>query len=45
VYRVRITGPPANFGVVMLSGRAVPHVTFDGSEDHLTGYPGLPLDL
>ena len=44
-YRVTITGHPANFGVVVTSGRATPHVTFDGAEDHLIGYPGLPIDL
>ena len=44
-YRVTITGHPANFGVVVLSGTATPHVTFDGSEDHLVGYTGLPFDL
>ena len=44
-YRVTIAGKPANFGVVVTSGRAVPHVTFDGLEDHLVGYTGLPLDL
>jgi subtilisin family serine protease len=44
-YRVTITGHPANFGVVVLSGSATPHVTFDGSEDHLVGYTGLPFDL
>ncbi len=44
-YRVTITGHPANFGVVVMSGRATPHVTFDGAEDHLVGYPGLPIDL
>ncbi len=44
-YRVTISGIPANFGVVVLSGRASPHVTFDGSEDRLAGYTGLPLDL
>jgi len=44
-YRVHVTGAPANFGVVVTSGRAVPHVTFDGSEDHLAGYVALPLDL
>src|SRR5262249_29621650 len=44
-YRLRITGRPANFGAVVLSGRAIPHVVFDGSEDHLTGYAGLPIDL
>ncbi|HEV8459935.1 MAG TPA: S8 family serine peptidase [Gaiellaceae bacterium] len=44
-YRVTITGHPANFGVVVLSGTATPHVTFDGTEDHLVGYTGLPFDL
>jgi hypothetical protein len=44
-YRVTVSGKPANFGVVVLSGRAVPHVTFDGSEERLAGYVGLPLDL
>jgi subtilisin family serine protease len=45
VYRVKISKPVANFGVVVLSGSAIPHVTFAGDEDHLTGYAGLPLDL
>ena len=45
VYHVAISGRPANFGVVVLSGRAVPHVVFDGSEDRLAGYTGLPFDL
>jgi hypothetical protein len=44
-YRVTVSGRPANFGVVVLSGHAVPHVTFDGSEERLAGYVGLPLDL
>ncbi|MDX6485205.1 MAG: hypothetical protein QOF43_358, partial [Gaiellaceae bacterium] len=44
-YKVTVSGRPANFGVVVLSGRAVPHVTFDGSEERLAGYVGLPLDL
>ncbi len=44
-YRVRVTGKPANFGAVVLSGHAVPHVTFAGDEDHLAGYTGLPQDL
>jgi hypothetical protein len=44
-YRVRITGTSANFGAVVLSGRAVPHVVFDGQEDHLAGYASLPIDL
>jgi len=44
-YRVRITGRPANLGVVVLSGRAIPHLTLDGGEDRLAGYTALPLDL
>ena len=44
-YRVVISGRPANFGVVVLAGKAVPHITLDGSEDHLAGYTALPLDL
>jgi subtilisin family serine protease len=43
-YRVRV-GAVANFGVVVLSGRAVPHVTFPGDEHRLVGYTALPLDL
>jgi subtilisin family serine protease len=42
VYRVTITKPVANFGVAVLSGRAVPHVVYAGDEDHLVGYTGLP---
>ena len=45
VYRVRVSGRPANFGVVVLSGRVTPHVTFDASEDRLAGYTALPFDL
>jgi hypothetical protein len=45
VYRVRITRPVANFGVAVLSGRAVPHVVYAGDENHLVGYPGLPVNL
>jgi subtilisin family serine protease len=44
-YRFHLSGRPANAGVVVLSGHATPHITFDGSEDRLAGYPGLPLDL
>jgi subtilisin family serine protease len=44
-YRVTVSGRPANFGVVVVSGRAAPHVTFDGSEERLAGYVGLPIDL
>jgi hypothetical protein len=45
VFRVTIGRPVANFGVVVLSGRAVPHVVFAGDENHLVGYPGLPVTL
>jgi hypothetical protein len=45
VFRVHVSGKPANFGVVVLSGSAVPHVTFAGDEDRLAGYVALPLDL
>src|SRR5579862_4984712 len=44
-YRIRITKPVANFGVAVLSGKAVPHVVYAGDEDHLTGYAGLPRVL
>jgi subtilisin family serine protease len=44
-YRVRVGGRPANFGAVVLSGTAIPHVTFAGDENHLAGYTGLPVDL
>ena len=44
-YSVTVTGHPANFGVVVTSGRATPHITFDAAEDHLAGYTSLPLDL
>ncbi len=45
VYRFRLPASAANAGVVVLSGAVVPHVTFAGTEDHLAGYAGLPLDL
>jgi hypothetical protein len=44
-YQVRITGTPANFGAVTLSGTAQPHVLIGGASDHAAGYPGLPGDL
>ncbi|MBA3844563.1 MAG: S8 family serine peptidase [Actinobacteria bacterium] len=44
-YRVVVTGRPANLGVVVLTGTATPHVVYDGHEDHLAGYAGLPTDL
>jgi len=45
VYRVTIGRGAANFGAVVLSGRAVPHTVFAGDEDHLAGYTALPLML
>jgi Subtilase family len=44
-YRVRISGRPANFGAVALSGTALPHVVIGGRADRLAGYAGLPTDL
>jgi subtilisin family serine protease len=43
-YRVHV-GRVANFGVVVLSGHVTAHVTFDGAEDHISGYPSLPTDI
>jgi hypothetical protein len=37
--------PLANFGVAVVSGRALPHVVFAGDENHLVGYAGLPQAL
>ena len=45
VYRFTVKGTPANVGFVVLSGHAVPHVTYAGSEDRLAGYTALPIDL
>ena len=45
VYRVHIRRPVANFGVAVLSGKVLPHVTFAGDEGHVVGYPGLPVTL
>ncbi len=45
VYQVTLRHPVANFGVAVLSGRAVPHVTYAGDENHLVGYTGLPVNL
>jgi subtilisin family serine protease len=44
-FRFRLPPGVANAGVVVLSGAVTPHVTFDGSEDHVAGYAGLPLDI
>jgi hypothetical protein len=43
VYRAHIRGAVANFGVVVLSGRAVPHIVVAGDENRLAGYTALPL--
>ncbi len=45
VYRVTISRPLANFGVAVVSGKAVPHVVYAGDENHLVGYTGLPQVL
>jgi hypothetical protein len=45
VYRVRIDKKVANFGVAVVSGRAVPHVVYAGDESHLVGYTGLPQSI
>ena len=44
-FRVVVAGKPANFGVVVLTGKASPHVTFADSEERLAGYVALPFDL
>jgi hypothetical protein len=31
--------------VAVLSGHVTPHVVFDGDENHLVGFPGLPTNL
>jgi subtilisin family serine protease len=48
VFRVNVTKPVANFGVVVLAGGSSqfePRIVFAGDESHLTGYAGLPLVL
>ena len=49
VFRVRISGRPANFGVVVLTKAkgvdAYPRVVLAGDENRLTGMAGLPIDL
>jgi subtilisin family serine protease len=45
VYRFVVRGAPANFGVAVLTGHAIPHVVAAGDENHLAGYAGLPIDL
>jgi subtilisin family serine protease len=44
VFRVTLTKPVANFGVVVLRGsRASPRVVVAGDENRLVGVPGLPV--
>lgn len=44
VFRVTVSRPVANFGVVVLSGaRVSPRVVVAGDENRLVGVPGLPL--
>jgi subtilisin family serine protease len=44
VYRVTVTKPVANFGVMVLAGaRISPRVVVAGDENRLVGVPGLPL--
>ena len=49
VFRVRVTGRVANFGVVITQrgagSRVEPRVVADGNENRLTGYPALPVNL
>jgi subtilisin family serine protease len=49
VFRVRVTRPVANFGVVVLSRaagvRVEPRIVRAGDENRLTGYPALPFNL
>jgi hypothetical protein len=46
VFRVRIRGPVANFGVAVLSGRGVqPRIVVAGDENRLAGYTALPLNM
>jgi hypothetical protein len=45
VFRVHLARPAANFGVAVLSGNVTPRVVVGADENHLAGYPALPLDL
>jgi subtilisin family serine protease len=49
VFRVRVTGTVANFGVVVTQrgpgSRVEPRVVAAGDENRLTGYPALPVNL
>ncbi|MEX2212347.1 MAG: S8 family serine peptidase [Gaiellaceae bacterium] len=45
VFRVTITRPVANFGVVVLSGKVEARITAAGEEDRMVGYASLPFSL
>jgi subtilisin family serine protease len=45
VFRVHLARPAANFGVAVLTGDVTPRVVVGADENHLAGYPALPLDL
>jgi hypothetical protein len=45
VFRVRISRPVANFGVVVTAGGVSPRIVAAGDENRLAGYTALPLDL
>jgi subtilisin family serine protease len=49
VFRVRVTGRVANFGVVVTQrgpgSRVEPRIVAAGDENRLTGYPALPVNL
>jgi subtilisin family serine protease len=49
VFRVRVTGTVANFGVVVTQrgpgSRVEPRIVTAGDENRLTGYPALPVNL
>jgi subtilisin family serine protease len=49
VFRIRVTGPIANFGVAITErgrgSRVEPRVVAAGDENRLTGYPALPVNL
>ena len=49
VFRVRVTGRVANFGVVVTErgpgSRVEPRIVAEGNENRLTGYPSLPVNL
>ncbi len=45
VYRIKVTRPVANFGVVVTSGGVQPRVVVAGDENRLVGYTGLPVSI